>query len=210
VSHGSWQNRWKLSITPEGFPRWTVNTLNSIIDLDATQPMQKDDKYFLTATYDGKTMVMYVNGELVSFKNQTGKIRQSNIPMLIGQILPDDPQYNFAGLIDEVKIYNYALQPQTVKQNYLDASLSTDEEIAKLSGIKLFPNPGNSELNILFTNKLFSGEISILDISGRVYRRIKTSEINKLDLNVSELNSGIYLIKFTSKDAVAVEKWMKI
>ncbi|MBK9398804.1 MAG: T9SS type A sorting domain-containing protein [Saprospiraceae bacterium] len=164
----------------------------------------------MTATYDGKTMVMYVNGELVSFKNQTGKIRQSNIPMLIGQILPDDPQYNFAGLIDEVKIYNYALQPQTVKQNYVDASLSTDKEIAKLSGIKLFPNPGNSELNILFTNKLFSGEISILDISGRVYRRIKTSEINKLDLNVSELNSGIYLIKFTSRDAAAVEKWMKI
>ena len=210
VSHGSWQNRWKLSITPEGFPRWTVNTLNSIVDLDAPQPMQKYGKYFLTATYDGKTMVMYVNGELVSFKNQTGLLRQSGIPLLIGQILPDDPQYNFAGLIDEVKIYNYALQPQTVKQNYLEGSLSTDKEIAKLSGIKLFPNPGNSELNILFQNKLFSGEISILDISGKVLRRINSSEINKLNLNVVELNSGIYLIKFTSKDAARVEKWMKL
>ena len=85
-----------------------------------------------------------------------------------------------------------------------------EKEIAKLPGIKLFQKPGKSELNSLFTNKWFSSESSILDISGRVYRRIKTSEINKLDLNVSELNSGIYLIKFTSKDAVAVEKWMKI
>jgi hypothetical protein len=35
LSHGSWQNRWKLSLTPEKNLRWTVNTINGIADLDA-------------------------------------------------------------------------------------------------------------------------------------------------------------------------------
>ena len=39
---------------------------------------------------------------------------------------------------------------------------------------------------------------------------MKILKFNELNLNIAELNSGIYLIKFTSKDAAAVEKWMKI
>ena len=210
VSHGSWQNRWKLSVTPEGFPRWTVNTLNSVVDLDAAAPMQKDSIYLLTVTYDGKTMAMYQNGELVSFKSQTGKIRQTTIPMLIGQILPDDAQYNFNGLIDEVKIYNYALLPETVKNNYDQELLSSSTFINRLTGISIFPNPASKEISIQFSDKLFTGNVLIIDISGKIIRRIKASESDKLNVEISELNSGIYLIKLISKEGSAVEKWMKI
>src|SRR5690606_34949010 len=39
VSHGSWQNRWKVSVTPDRRLRWTVNTLSAIGDLDALVPL---------------------------------------------------------------------------------------------------------------------------------------------------------------------------
>ncbi|MBK9015725.1 MAG: laminin G [Saprospiraceae bacterium] len=42
LSHGSWQNRWKISITPEKKLRWTVNTLNAVGDLDANFSVQTD------------------------------------------------------------------------------------------------------------------------------------------------------------------------
>ena len=31
----------------------------------------------------------------------------TNIPLLVGQMTPDESSYNFNGLIDEVMIYNY-------------------------------------------------------------------------------------------------------
>ncbi|MEK7253168.1 MAG: LamG-like jellyroll fold domain-containing protein, partial [Bacteroidota bacterium] len=51
LSHGSWQNRWKISITPEKKIRWTVNTLNSIGDLDSDLEVQKDSVYHITTAY---------------------------------------------------------------------------------------------------------------------------------------------------------------
>ncbi|MCY7330749.1 MAG: laminin G, partial [Saprospiraceae bacterium] len=45
VSHGSWQNRWKISITPDHKIRWTVNTLTTIADLDSDQAIAVDSVY---------------------------------------------------------------------------------------------------------------------------------------------------------------------
>jgi hypothetical protein len=68
---------------------------------------------YLTATYDGAHLKIYVNGTLVRSKALTGAISTSNSPFRIGgnSVLG---QY-FTGLIDEVRVYNKALTQAQVQ-----------------------------------------------------------------------------------------------
>ena len=62
---------------------------------------------FLAETYDGATLRLYVNGTQVASTAHTGSISTSTNPLQIG----GDSLYGqyFAGMIDEVRIYNTAL-----------------------------------------------------------------------------------------------------
>jgi outer membrane protein assembly factor BamB len=62
---------------------------------------------YLTETYDGSTLRLYVNGTQVASTAHTGTIATSTNPLQIG----GDSIYGqyFAGLIDEVRVYNVAL-----------------------------------------------------------------------------------------------------
>ena len=109
VSHGSWQNRWKVSLTPDARPRWTVNTTARILDLDGPAPVAEGAFTHLAATYDGARMRLYVDGAQVADAAQEGAIRSTDLPLLIGQMLPGQADYNFAGTVDDVRVYNRAL-----------------------------------------------------------------------------------------------------
>ena len=62
---------------------------------------------FLTETYDGSALKLYVNGTQVASTPHTGAITTSTSPLQIG----GDSLYGqyFAGLIDNVRVYNVAL-----------------------------------------------------------------------------------------------------
>ena len=153
-------------------------------------------------------MAMYQNGILVSFKNQTGKIRQSNIPMLVGQILPDDPQYNFGGLIDEVKIFNYALLPESVKAAYAEGILKNKAPL-ELTGISQYPNPVTDQLNFLF-KRPFIGKVILTDISGKILKQFSIENSERKTIDISGFTPGFYFSKFVSKEGSAVIKFIKI
>jgi hypothetical protein len=145
LSHGSWQNRWKLSITPDRLPRWTVNSLSGIADLDAVEPLRTDSFYHIAATYDGSTLAMYLGGELHSYKALNGLMRTAALPFLMGQMLPSDANYNFKGVMDEVKIYNYALIPEQVRLLHEQEATSVRNELSQTTGLlRVFPNPASN------------------------------------------------------------------
>ena len=62
---------------------------------------------YLAETYDGSTLRLYVNGTQVASTDHTGSTASSTDPLQIG----GDSIYGqyFAGLIDEVRVYNVAL-----------------------------------------------------------------------------------------------------
>ncbi len=62
---------------------------------------------YLAETYDGTTVRLYVNGTQVASTAHTGAITTSTNPLQIG----GDSIYGqyFAGMIDEVRVYNAAL-----------------------------------------------------------------------------------------------------
>ena len=104
ISHGSWENRWKVSIIPDRRLRWTVKTDAGIIDLDSREPLVADSLYNVTVTYGNGDVKIYLNGVLNVSSNWTGTILQTNIDLTIGQMLPGNNQYNFYGDIDDVRL----------------------------------------------------------------------------------------------------------
>ena len=70
---------------------------------------------FLTETYNGSTLSLYVNGTQVSSLAQTGNIATSTNPLQIG----GDSIYGqyFKGTIDEVRVYNGALTAAQIQSD---------------------------------------------------------------------------------------------
>jgi hypothetical protein len=69
----------------------------------------------LSATYDGTTLRLYVNGVQVASRAQTGTLATSANPLNIG----GDAFYNqyFAGRIDDVRVYNTALSAAQIQSD---------------------------------------------------------------------------------------------
>jgi len=67
----------------------------------------------VAVTYDGATMRLYVGGVLRASRAQTGSIVTSTEPLRIGGNMAFASEY-FAGLIDEVRVYNRALTPTEI------------------------------------------------------------------------------------------------
>src|SRR5580765_7231029 len=65
--------------------------------------------------YDGSNLSLYVNGNRISRKKVSGAIARSTSPLQIG----GDSIYgqNFAGTIDEVRVYNTALSASAIQND---------------------------------------------------------------------------------------------
>jgi hypothetical protein len=83
LSHGSWQNRWKLSITPELKVRWTLkNASGQVRDLDSETILEANTKtYHIAASYNGRFLLLYFNGRLENFSAFSGEINGSPVDM---------------------------------------------------------------------------------------------------------------------------------
>ena len=95
----------------------------SYADAFGTAALAANTWSFLTETYDGSTLRLYVNGTQVASTAHTGTIATSTNPLQIG----GDSIYGqyFAGLIDNVRVYNVALTA---------AQIQTDQATAITSG----------------------------------------------------------------------------
>ncbi len=81
---------------------------------DARQPDPVNRWSHAALTYDGETLVLYVNGTRVSSRATSGAILRTTDPLWIGGNHPYG-EY-FQGLIDEVRVYDRALSPGEVRR----------------------------------------------------------------------------------------------
>lgn len=78
-------------------------------DLGGSSILQLNTWYFVTGTYDGAALRLYLNGNLMNSLSVTSAPRVTTEAVLIGWKLGGIPDDRFAGTIDEVRIYNRAL-----------------------------------------------------------------------------------------------------
>jgi hypothetical protein len=92
--------------------------------------------YYYTAAYDGSTVKIYINGVLKKTEQFEGDISNSSGPLWIGGTT--DTIF-FKGMMDELRIYNYALKPTDIKtlMNRMDRLVLNAAEVNKLKSFKL-------------------------------------------------------------------------
>lgn len=195
VSHGGWEQRWKASVTTERFLRWTINTTDGIKDLDSSFPLEDDTYYHFTLVYTGFGMELHVGGELDVFTDHSGPLNSSNADLTIGKRLPGDDQYFWKGKLDEVKVFDTALDPNQISGLPTLWSDQNPLNSPSLSLIKPpYPNPAES---VIYLESMASPAlVQLFDLSGRLVLQTKPQQLaeHQYIVSLGGLKSGLYLL----------------
>ncbi len=199
LSHNRW-NRWKISISNDHL-RWSIATSSGIKDLDSETPMAADSLYFVTAMYTGSAMEIYLNGNLDAFSPWTGKLATTNVDLMIGADYPGDNQYSFNGILDDIRIFDYAI-PFSAIQGLLTRVRAGNRNMvpAALALRQNYPNPFNP--TTLLEYDLPARErirLVVYDILGRVVRvlvnGVKEAGTHTVVFDGNGLASGVYFYR---------------
>jgi len=211
ISHGSWQNRWKISVTPgTNALRWTVkNSLSQTKDLDAATPLVLDSVVNVSVRYDGTDMEIYINGALDSFTPFSGPINMTSYALTMGQDLPTDNLYGFNGVLDDVRLYDYGLGlAEIASLSGLTSGIppAVSREVPRAFGLyPNYPNPFNPSTNIRFdVARRQWTTLRVYDVLGRdvttLVDGIRDPGTYTVRFDAGNLASGIYFYRLQSGD----------
>lgn len=103
-----------------GFEFALRTTTGRVYLIGSTAP-QQGVWYHVVATYDGSYMRLYVNGSQDAVRTHSGNIVSSGSNVAIGMRTSNDR--HFAGVIDEVAVYDRALAPSEIADRYRRGAL---------------------------------------------------------------------------------------
>jgi hypothetical protein len=72
----------------------------------------------------------------------------------------------------------------------------------------MYPNPSSDNLNIQLPSSVLSATIDLFDLSGRLLMNSKVTAQNK-SINVTDLSTGIYLVKIHSEGKTGTKQFIK-
>lgn len=81
--------------------------------LSAAEPLPTGRWVHLAGTFDGQTMRLYVDGKLAGTMERLGPAKPNDHYLVIGSYEVKHPAF-FAGLVDEVRLYDRALSAEEV------------------------------------------------------------------------------------------------
>jgi hypothetical protein len=214
ISHGNWENRWKVSVTNKGI-RWTIKTTSGIKDLDSQTILLLDSLYHVAALYNGSELKIYINGILDAASNWSGLILKTDIDLAIAQHLPGSNGYNFKGVLDDIRIYNHALSELEIRDLYDIETGLEKSEIEQLPQeyylSQNYPNPFNS--STVITYQLPQSSNVVLDIYNIAGQKVATlisdakpAGYHRFEWRAQNLASGVYYYRLQADTYVKTRK----
>ncbi len=97
----------------------------------------------------------------------------------------------------------------TARATATEALLGLEELEAPVSAsIKLYPNPVKDVLHLNVTNLTISN-IEIMDLNGRIVKAMSVNNASDVNINVSDLSAGVYMINIYSENNKTTKKFIK-
>ncbi|MBK8887411.1 MAG: LamG domain-containing protein [Saprospiraceae bacterium] len=123
LSHGGWQERWKISLPAHGKPVFTTHAATCCNDMDSGggNELKVNEWRHVAMTHDGTTDRIYMNGVQVNEKAYAGDLNSTTFPLGIGYDPIDKANY-FDGLLDDVMIFGQALSAADINALYVAQS----------------------------------------------------------------------------------------
>lgn len=209
VSHGSWQERWKLSITQDRKLRWTINTSNGISDLDGITSIANDQYHHTCASYDGDVMLIYVDGKLENFKKHNGTLNKTTKGLTIGQMVPEIADYNFKGVMDEVVLYASMTGPAQTNEIFESGIINQSQEYT-INEWKVVPNPFQAYVELRCLDcSMAGGTAELLDLKGSLLMNT-TIKGGEARFETTGLTEGYYLLKIKNEEGTYTLPLIKV
>ncbi len=77
------------------------------------------------------------------------------------------------------------------------------------SNYAAYPNPANNVLNINSKNTSVFEQVQLTDVNGRIVKSEKTNGVISYQMNIADLNAGVYFLKVTSNEGSSSTKIIK-
>ena len=155
-------------------------------------PEKMEVKIGSAATVAGQTTQLWINEQIGNYPYETATVNftvpADGIYYLSFRAFSDPDQFYLA--LDNVKVFETNLATQNVTQ----------------STLKFYPNPVKDMLTISDVNEISS--YAIFDISGKQVASA-SAKTSKLELNVSQLKPGMYIVKAKSDGVLKTFKFLK-
>ena len=73
----------------------------------------------------------------------------------------------------------------------------------------MYPNPFSDIINIDFSTNQIAGIVKILDVSGREVLNRKVNHNKSIEINLSEVQSGVYIVSLETNGEMRFAKIVK-
>jgi len=165
--------------------------------------LQANQWYLITATRESGIAKLYINGSLDATTTYSFTPYNQNFNLTLG--MSNNSFQSFSGKLDDLRIYNCALDIGQIDSLYIDQSYSINTYDMDKS-FKIYPNPTTEKLTIEL-NSNTNQSFEIINIVGQT---IYTSSINKkATVNTSAFAKGVYILKLYNDKETIVRKFVK-
>lgn len=180
ISFGGWQERFKISLPSNGKVVWTTNNTSGISDMDSGDGnvLGVNTWTHVVAVHDGTNDKIYFNGVKVAEKAVSGDLNNTTKDLGIGYDAVDNANI-FDGSLDEVQIYNVALDDAAILALYeAQSALPLDiDEIAPTAPLDLMAMVEFNTVNLIWQpsedNLIVAGYKIYID--GEVNRSVEST-----------------------------------
>lgn len=155
-----------------------------------------------------KNNVTYYPWTLNPASPTVGAVRTSdNFRDNFEKIQVDNASGTYTITVSHKGTLNEGLQNFSLIASGTQMNLDAEDFVANASALNIFPNPATNTLNFDTNNWNEISTISIIDITGKVIN-VKYN-LNQNSIDVSDLQTGVYFVKFTSEDKTITKKFIK-
>jgi hypothetical protein len=89
----------------------------------------------------------------------------------------------------------------------VDTPLNTADFFSK--NFSIYPNPVDNMLNLSSKTNTAINSVQIIDLNGRIVKSTNTKGVTESQINVSDLNTGMYFVEVISDEGKATSKFIK-
>ncbi|MFK7784734.1 MAG: T9SS type A sorting domain-containing protein [Crocinitomicaceae bacterium] len=106
----------------------------------------------------------------------------------------------------KVKLWSSATPSDSVVLTYYGVAGTASIEELQAADIQAFPSPASNTLNILFPNAGEALDVNIYNMRGQLVDSFETSQGNLTNHDVSQLETGVYILHFHVPGKVSLKK----
>ncbi len=190
-----------------------VGSAGNVVNVNSTTSYTTGVWYHLALSFSSSGTSLYVNGTAEGTTTLSVGVDYDTTGVILGG---SNLSFNlpYAGLIDNMRIYNGVLSATEINQIYTNdaacgavpTGIKTNGELSETANI--FPNPAHDIISV----SLDSGapfRYSVCDLTGKTMLSGKSDHAGNSEILISDLARGVYFITIESGNHHLVKKLIK-